>query len=419
MNVMDWGILFGALGLVVGLFALWSAVRVKAWADALRHKTNDNEAQIEALRELVEPGAQGDSAQSEAEKGRPVVVYNPTKNADFDYLKSLLARVAADAALPEPVWLPTTEDDPGGGQASQALEMGASVVIAAGGDGTVRNVAEVLAGTGTPLGLLPVGTGNLLARNLDLPFTSARRMAVIALTGQEAAIDVGWVEIPDDSAKGALSGTAGSGTGTSGEEAPRGLERRDLDSDTTAPAKPGRYAFLVMAGLGFDADIMAAADEESELKAKIGWLAYVKAAVPYLLAERMSATITAGEEGEPVQVKARSVMLLNCGQLVGGLVLDPNTRPDDGWLELGVLDIRRGLIGWVDMARKVGLNGLGLKPVDVPGVSPSGDLSIHRISSATVVADSYQLVQVDGDVLGATSMIAGYVDKGALRVRVA
>lgn len=405
---MYWGIAIGALGLLVGLFALWSAGRVNASADALRRRIDENEAQIDALRRLVDPGVSADPARGEEEKAGPVVVYNPTKNADFDYLKALLARVAVDADLPEPVWLPTTEDDPGGGQARQALEMGASVVIAAGGDGTVRNVAEVLAGTGTPLGLLPVGTGNLLARNLDLPFTSAGRMAVIALTGQEAAIDVGWVEIP-----------AGAGTGTQESKETGGPERRDLDPATTAPAKPGRYAFLVVAGLGFDADIMAAADEESDLKAKIGWLAYVKAAVPYLRSERMSATITAGQEGDPVRVKALSVMLLNCGQLVGGLVLDPHTRPDDGWLELGVLDIRRGLIGWVDMARKVGLNGLGLKPVDVPGVQPSGDLRIHRVSSATVVADSPQLVQVDGDVLGSSATISGYIDKGALRVRVA
>ncbi|MDV6239508.1 hypothetical protein HMPREF3167_04975 [Trueperella sp. HMSC08B05] len=402
---MDWGIVVGVLGLVVGLFALWSAARVNSSADSLRLKCDANEAEIDALRELVDPG--GGAAEAEPPPGKqagPVVVFNPTKKTDFDYLKTLLARVAADADLPEPIWLPTTAEDPGGGQTRQALEMGASVVIAAGGDGTVRNVAEVLAGTGTPLGLLPVGTGNLLARNLDLPFTSARRMAVTALTGQETTIDVGWLEIPEGAPAPPAPDAPGAGEST--------------DPDASQAAKPGKYAFLVVAGLGFDADIMAAADEESELKAKIGWLAYVKAAMPYLRADRMSATITAGQEGQPVQVEARSVMLLNCGQLVGGLLLDPHTRPDDGWLELGVLDIRRGLIGWVDVARKVGFNGLGLKPVSMPGVQPSGDLHIHRISSATVVAESAQLVQVDGDVLGAATTISGYIDKGALRVRV-
>lgn len=145
-------------------------------------------------------------------------MYNPTKNADFDYLKTTLARIAADAALPEPVWLPTTADDPGAGQTRQALEMGASVVIAAGGDGTVRNVGEVLAGTGTPLGLLPVGTGNLLARNLSLPFASPHRMALIALTGRESAIDVGWLKIVPHAEPAATEETSAESDGHSGED---------------------------------------------------------------------------------------------------------------------------------------------------------------------------------------------------------
>ena len=80
---------------------------------------------------------------------------------------------------------------PGVGQANEALEPGADVVIAAGGDGTVRCVAEVLSGTDTPMGLLPLGTGNLLARNLGMDVTDPVYGAYDgALNGTERKIDV-------------------------------------------------------------------------------------------------------------------------------------------------------------------------------------------------------------------------------------
>ncbi|WP_341827706.1 diacylglycerol kinase family protein [Trueperella pyogenes] len=416
---MNWGIVLGVLGLVVSLLAVWSVGKVNSSAERLRRKIEENEVNIRQLRELVaeqredldehEEALAGIVTPARNTTGPAVVVYNPTKNADFDYLKTTLARIAADAALPEPVWLPTTADDPGAGQTRQALEMGASVVIAAGGDGTVRNVGEVLAGTGTPLGLLPVGTGNLLARNLSLPFASPHRMALIALTGRESAIDVGWLKIVPHAEPAATEETSAESDGHNGE---------DSGSPFAKPAKAGTYAFLVNAGLGLDADIMAAAEEKSELKEKLGWLAYVKAAVPHMLAAKMRVKISTRRDMAPVSVEARTVMLLNCGELVGGLVLDPHARPDDGWLELAVLDTRRGIIGWGDLARQVGYNGLGLKPVSIPGFEPSGDIDVHRINAATIVADSPQLVQVDGDVLGRATNISGYIEEGALRVRV-
>lgn len=419
---MDWGIVIGLVGVATAVLALWSTARVNSRVDRLSRLIDENVANISEIRALI--AEQRDDLDEHGEalaeiaggveepSGPPVVIYNPTKKADFDYLKMLLARVAADVGLATPKWIETTADDPGFGQARHALDMGASVVIAAGGDGTVRNIAQVLAGTGTPLGLLPVGTGNLLARNLSLPFNSPRRMATIALTGRDSTIDVGWLEIPDDDAAGHIQ-PAGQA-----RSAGRAQPAEQLPADVE-PAKPGRYAFLVVSGLGFDADIMAAADEESALKSKIGWLVYVKAALPHLLSAKMRARITTGRGGAPVEVEARSVMLLNCGELVGGLVLDPHAKPDDGWLELAVLDTRRGLIGWGDVARQVGLNGLGLKAVSIPGIEASGDIDVHRISSATIVAQTPQLVQVDGDVIGLSTTISGFIEEGALRVRTA
>lgn len=83
---------------------------------------------------------------------RAAVVINPTKNPDDD-LKDRFFVLCEDLGWSEPLWLETTEEDPGQGQTKQALEAEVDVVIAAGGDGTVRSVASVLTDTDTPWGL--------------------------------------------------------------------------------------------------------------------------------------------------------------------------------------------------------------------------------------------------------------------------
>ncbi|PZS21372.1 MAG: hypothetical protein DLM61_28125, partial [Pseudonocardiales bacterium] len=92
----------------------------------------------------------------------------PDPRRDSTQLHTQIARVCAELGWAPPLWLETTVEDPGGGQARSALAAGADLVLVCGGDGTVRHVARVLAGSGTPLGLLPTGTANLLARNLAI-----------------------------------------------------------------------------------------------------------------------------------------------------------------------------------------------------------------------------------------------------------
>src|SRR5690606_31490946 len=96
----------------------------------------------------------------ERPKGQLVAfVANPSK-PDVADLRAAVRQAAAEQYLPEPMWLETTVEDPGIGQAREAVEKGADLVVAVGGDGTVRAVAEALAGTGVPMGLMPLGTGN-------------------------------------------------------------------------------------------------------------------------------------------------------------------------------------------------------------------------------------------------------------------
>ena len=76
-------------------------------------------------------------------------------------------------------------EDPGEGQARQAIESGADVVMVCGGDGTVRSAAQVLAGSGVTMALVPAGTGNLLARNMEMTLDDFTESARVALTGDD------------------------------------------------------------------------------------------------------------------------------------------------------------------------------------------------------------------------------------------
>jgi diacylglycerol kinase (ATP) len=87
------------------------------------------------------------------------------------------------------LWLETSADDPGRAMTQQAVAENVDLVIGAGGDGTVRIVADGLAHTGTPMGLIPAGTANLLARNLELPLQEGPAIEV-ALGGHTRTIDL-------------------------------------------------------------------------------------------------------------------------------------------------------------------------------------------------------------------------------------
>ena len=95
-----------------------------------------------------------------------------------------------DAGWEPPMWLATTTEDPGYGMAEQALGAGVDLVLACGGDGTARAVLTVLAGSGTPLGVIPLGTGNLSARNLGLPLNDPLAALLVAPTGDGRLLDV-------------------------------------------------------------------------------------------------------------------------------------------------------------------------------------------------------------------------------------
>ncbi len=325
----------------------------------------------------------------------PLVAFvaNPSKPGVPD-LRATVRRACAEQYLPEPLWLETTPEDPGVGQSREAVRRGADVVVALGGDGTVRAVAEALVGTGVPMGLVPVGTGNLLARNLDIPIGDPLGALRIALDGTDRTIDVGWLrvlryesDVDDDVAEAA----------------------DDLPADTDQPRD---HIFLVIAGLGFDAAMVADADDD--LKAKVGWVAYFVAGIKHLHGRRLRTVVRLdGEPATPARV--RSLLIGNCGRLPGGITLLPDAVLDDGWLDVAAIDTRGGIAGWAQLLGEVVLQGVGVRN-QLP--AKIGRIDHARAREVELRVSGGEWVQVDGDVLGKVTDLSARVEPAALVVRV-
>lgn len=348
------------------------------------------------------PGRAGTASTDETDAAHTLVAFvaNPTKPG-VPELRDAAVRACAARYLPEPLWFDTTEEDPGIGQTRQALDQGAQVVIAVGGDGTVRAVAEGLAGTGAAMGLIPQGTGNLLARNLDLPINDVDELLKIALTGTERPIDVGWLTVVRDESQ--VSDDIA-------EADPEAVEPHETPSDVDEPARD--HIFLVIAGLGFDAAMVADTDEE--LKARVGWIAYFVAGMKHLGGRRMRLEI-ATDGGPWVPVRLRSLLFGNVGRLPGGITLLPEAEIDDGWLDLGAIDTRGGLAGWTQLFGEVAMQRFGVR-TDLP--NKIGHIDHSRAKEVRVRSREPQQVQVDGDTIGEILEVSARVDRHALVVRV-
>jgi diacylglycerol kinase family enzyme len=273
-------------------------------------------------------------------------------------LRARFAAAAAAAGWRAPLVLMTTPEDSGAGLARQALAVGAALVFAVGGDGTVRACAQALAGTSVPLAIVPAGSANLTARALGLP------------RDMDAALAVGF----------------------GGRE--RRIDLADANGLTCA----------AMAGIGVDAAVVGATSDR--LKRRAGWPAYAAASAAQLLAPPARFTIRL--DGSPPMVRqARSVVVGNCGLLPGGFPILPDARLDDGVLDVAVL-APAGLAGWVSVGYRAVL------------ASRRDDAQLERFRARTVEITSGVPLprQVDGEVIAAGDCLSVTVQPGALSVRV-
>ena len=258
--------------------------------------------------------------------------------------------------------------------ARTAVEGGATLVVLAGGDGTIRDAAGSLADTGVDVGLLPCGTGNLYATSVGVPRALDDAVRMLG-TGVPRAFDVGEVRLVVP---------------------PGGVS-------TNVPTAPVQFG--VACGTGFDADLIGATDRD--MKRRYGVVAY------FLAASRLLPRLTARPtvlviDGVRTELESVVVLVANAGEAIPGL-LRPRLpiEPDDGLFHVFVLP-RGGIIGGIRGAMELLIG-------ESHGTSPSGHAVRLVGREVRVEVEPAGPTQVDGDPFPAAWLDAR-VRPGGLRV---
>jgi diacylglycerol kinase (ATP) len=208
-----------------------------------------------------------------------------------------LRRELARQGVDDPLWIEVPKSRFIPKHVKRVLDDGAELIFVWGGDGSVQRSVDAMAGSDAALAILPAGTANLLATNLGIPQDIAQGVA-IGLRGERRKIDVGRFD---------------------GER------------------------FAVMAGAGFDAAMIGQVD--GTLKDRLGRVAYVWTGAKSLRAKPFKAKIAI--DGVPWYAGPASCILVgNLGRLFGGIEVFEDARPDDGRLEVGVVNAD-GITDWV------------------------------------------------------------------------
>jgi diacylglycerol kinase (ATP) len=208
-----------------------------------------------------------------------------------------LRRELERQGVEDPFWREVPKSKAAPKEVKRALDDGVELIFVWGGDGIVQRCIDVAAGTDAALAIVPAGTANLFATNLEIPQDIERAVA-IGLRGDRRKLDVGRFN---------------------GER------------------------FGVMAGAGFDASMIRQAD--GSLKDRFGRVAYVWAGSKSMRAKPFQAKI-AIDGASWYSGSASCILIGNMGRLFGGIEVFEDARPDDGRLEIGVVNAD-GVTDWV------------------------------------------------------------------------
>ena len=261
-----------------------------------------------------------------------------------------------EAGVTEPLWYEVPKSRKAPKQVKQALDEGAELVIAWGGDGTVQRCIDVLAGSGVPLAIAPAGTANLLATHLEIP-QDIEQVVSIALGDSRRTLDVGTIN---------------------GEH------------------------FAVMAGAGFDAEMLKEAD--GGLKDAVGRVAYLWTGAKQLRATPVKTKIKV--DGTTWFDDVSSCVLVgNVGGVFGGVDLFDGAEPDDGLLELGVVTAD----GLTDWARTLARTALGSS-------AKSPFVQVTRAKKIRITFGEKVLYELDGGDRDEVTKLKIGIEPGAITI---
>ena len=267
-----------------------------------------------------------------------------------------LRRVLEQAGVADPLWYEVPKSRKAPKQVKRALDEGAELVFAWGGDGTVQRCIDVLAGTGTPLAIVPAGTANLLATNLGIP-GDIEGAVETGLHGARRAIDVGRLN---------------------GER------------------------FAVMAGAGVDAAMIREAD--AGLKDRVGRIAYVWTGARNIAVKPFTAKIRV-DGSTWFDDRTSCILVGNVGSQFGGNEAFDDARPDDGMLELGVVTAESP----IEWARTIARTAVGT-------TAKSPFVQMTRARTIEVMLGKKVLYELDGGDREKVKSFEIEVEPGAIEV---
>lgn len=333
---------------VLGLSAAVNLIVVIALA-RVRSSTRRLKAKVAELDHALEIETSVAQHAKPPHERQVALVVNTTKSEADDVVR-LVHSACSRAGMPSPITLATTEEDAGHAMARSALDQGADVVLAAGGDGTVRAVAAAVTGSQAALGVIPLGTGNLFARNIGLPYADMEACVDAAIHGMGHRVDTLSLRLQ------------------------RVNGRWDEENS------------LVIAGGGLDAEVMG--DTRESLKQRAGWLAYGEAGIRHVIGKRHTITVRL-DDGDPETYRVRSILMANCGSLQANMLLVPSARMDDGLMDVVMLTPRHP---W-DWARIV-LKTVARFSAEIPV------MTVRQATLCRVEASEPLPFQLDGDAVG-------------------
>jgi diacylglycerol kinase family enzyme len=316
-----------------------------------------------------------------ADRPRAAVVVNPAK-VDMERFRRVVASEEERSGWDPTTWFETAAEDDGRAAVDAALAAEPDVVLVAGGDGTLREAADRLRGTNIPLALIPVGTANNFARELRLPMNDLAGAVSIAFLGVDRPIDVGLAEV----------------------------ERED--------GSVSQHSFLVMAGIGVDAQM--AANVSKPMKKRIGWLAYVDPIARSVIGNKQFDLTYRLDDAPERKTRAHTVIVGNSGYLPAGLLLLPDAVIDDGFLDAVILRPGRGP-GWWVIGVRITFNRMlrhtrfGRRISEVS--PPLRSIRWAQASTLSIRLSEPQVMQFDGDAIGAVSAATITVDHHTLIMR--